>query len=150
GAEVAEAGMHLAGDRAAMRAGGAVRRHELGVRLQFIETFRDRQRVPYLDAVMGEAGHEKRRGQQKELGPGRGIVAVGLLFVEFETGHFAQQPTAQGPGAVVLAGDRERSHEFPPSLPVLSGQVGALSPAPASHVANRWARSRAKLSRTAA
>src|SRR5262249_34028543 len=113
-AQVAEAGMHLAGDRAAVGARYTVGGNELGVGLQLVDVFRDRERVPDLDAVMGEAGDEKRRRQQKEFGPRGWVVARRLWLVELETGHFAKQPTAQRPGGVILAGDGERGHGLVP------------------------------------
>src|SRR5205807_2069331 len=55
-AQVAEARMHLAGDRAAAGARRSARRHQLGLGAELIEVFGDRQRIPDLDAVVGEAG----------------------------------------------------------------------------------------------
>ena len=49
------------GNRAAVGARGSVGGNKLGVRLQLVDVFRDGERVPDLDAVMGEAGNEKRR-----------------------------------------------------------------------------------------
>src|SRR5262249_13444539 len=71
----------------------------------------DGERVPDLDDVMGEAGDKKRRRQQQEFGPRGWDVARRLSFLELETGHFAKQPTAQRPGAVILAGDGERGRD---------------------------------------
>ena len=108
-AQVGEAGMHLAADRAAMRARGERLRQQAGLGQDLVQIFGDRQRVPDLDAVMGEAGHQEGRRQQQQFGAGRGVVAGDSLLLEFEAGHLAQQPAAQRPGAVVLAGDGEGS-----------------------------------------
>src|SRR5262249_57795023 len=40
-----------------------------------------------------------------------------LSFLEFEPGHFAEQPTGKGPVAVIFAGDGERSHDWSPVRP---------------------------------
>src|SRR5262249_23727846 len=106
--------MHFTGDRAAVGARDSVGGNKLGVRLQLVDVFRDGERVPDLDAVMGEAGDKKRRRQQKEFGPRGWVVARRLSFLELETGHFAKQPPAQRPGAVILAGDGERGHGLVP------------------------------------
>ena len=65
---------------------------------------------------MGEAGHQERGRQQQQFGAGRGIVARRRDLLEVEPGHLAEQPAAQRPGAVVLAGDRQRGlgHLSPP------------------------------------
>jgi hypothetical protein len=55
-AQIGEAGMHLAADRAAMRARDLFLRQQAGFRQGLVEIFGDRQCVPDLDAVMGEAG----------------------------------------------------------------------------------------------
>src|SRR5262249_34281034 len=88
--------------------------NELGVWFHLVDVFRGGGRAPDLDAVMGEAGDEKRRRQQKEFGPRGWVVARRLSFLELETRHFAKQPTAQRPGAVILTGDGERGHGLVP------------------------------------
>ena len=106
-AQVAEAGMHFARDRAATRALGALLRQQARRGQQFMEIFGDGERVPDLDAIVGQAGDQERRRQQQQLGPRRGVVAADHLLLELQAGHFAQQPSAQRPGAVILAGDGE-------------------------------------------
>ncbi len=51
---------------------------------------------------------EERRRQQQQLRARVGIVVVEHVLVELETGHLAQQPTAQRPRAVVPAVDGQR------------------------------------------
>ena len=58
-----------------MRAAARVLRQQPGVGQDLVEVFGDRQRVPDLDAVMGEAGHQERGRQQQQLGAGGGVVA---------------------------------------------------------------------------
>ncbi len=113
-AHVAEAGVHLARDRAAARAIGPIVRHKLSIGLDLVEIFGDRERVPDLHAFVGEAGHQERRRQQQQFGTCRGVVAARLLLLECEASHLAEQPSAQRPGAVVLAGDGERRHQASP------------------------------------
>jgi hypothetical protein len=50
-----------------------------------------------------------------------------LLLFEFQTGHFAQQPAAQRPGAVVFAGDAETSIQKNYARPGTSIGDGRLS-----------------------
>ena len=90
-----------------MRARGAVRRQQPGVGFELVEIFRDRQRVPDLDAVMRQARHQEGGREQQQFGAGGGVVARQDLLVEIEARHLAEQPAAQRPGAVVLAADRE-------------------------------------------
>ncbi len=108
-AQVGKAGMHLAADRAAMRARGFSFGSRPASGRVSLRYSRDRQRVPDLDAVMGEAGHQEGGRQQQQFGARRGVVAGDHLLLEVEAGELAQQPAAQRPGAVVLAGDREGS-----------------------------------------
>ncbi len=109
GAQIGEAGMHFAADRAAMRALRPVGRQQPGLRHDLVQIFGDRQRVPHLDAVMGQAGHQERRRQQQQFGAGRGVVGADMLLLEVQPGQLAQQPAAQRPGGIVLAGDGERA-----------------------------------------
>ncbi len=98
-AQIGKAGMHLAGDRAAMRARGQRLRQQAGVGQDLVEIFGDRQRVPDLDAVMGEAGHQEGGRQQQQLGARRGIVAGDGLLLEFEPAilHSSQPRSDQEP-----------------------------------------------------
>src|SRR4029077_9553481 len=105
-----EARVHFTGDRAAMGTRDAVCRQEIGVGLQLVDIFRDRQGIPDLDPVMGETGDQERRREQKEFGPRGRVVARRLPFLEVESGHFAKQPTGKYTAAVILAGDSERGH----------------------------------------
>ena len=56
-AQVGKAGVHLAADRAAMRARRAVGRQQAGLRADLVQVLGDGQRVPDLDAVVRQAGH---------------------------------------------------------------------------------------------
>jgi 8-oxoguanine deaminase len=47
-----EAGVHLSGDGAAVSAGGAVRRHQVGPGIQLVEIFGDGQRIPDAPAAL--------------------------------------------------------------------------------------------------
>src|SRR5260370_40094033 len=107
--------MHFAGDRAAAGARDPLGGNEPGIGLQLVDIFGDGERVPDLDAVMGEAGDEKRRRQQKKLGPRGWVVARRLLLLELETGHFAEQPPAPRPEPVIPAWDANRGHDWPPA-----------------------------------
>ena len=134
--------MHLAADRAAMRARGAVLRQQAGLGHGLVEIFRDRQRVPDLDAVMGQARHQERGRQQQQFGAGRGIVAGDRLLLEIEPGHLAQQPAAQRPGAVVLAGDGEgQPWPWGAIIPVRHGPAsGSLDESSARSIPSRAAK----------
>src|SRR5262249_20820840 len=88
-AQIAETGMHFARDRAAAGAGRALLRNEAGIGADLVEIFGDGERVPDLHAVMGEAWDKKRRRQQQQLGPGRGIVARYLDLVELDSRDLA-------------------------------------------------------------
>jgi hypothetical protein len=116
-AQIAEAGMHLARDGTAAGARGAVLRQESGVGLELGEVLGDRQRVPDHDAVVLEAGDEKRWRQQQKLGAARRIVARHHEDVEVQAGHPAQQEAAQRPRTVVPAvnGKPSPGHAFLPS-----------------------------------
>ncbi len=57
---------------------------------------------------MLQAGHQERRRQQQQLGPGVGIVERHRHLLELEAAQPAHQPPPQTPGRVVLAGDGER------------------------------------------
>ena len=91
-----------------------------GLRHDFVEIVGDRQSIPDLDAVVGQAGHQKRRRQQEEFGAHRGIVRGHDLLGEIEPGELAQEPPAQRPRSVILAGNGERclghASYFPPIL----------------------------------
>ncbi len=97
-----------------MGARGAVERHQLGAGIELVEIFRDGKRVPDLDAIMGEAGDKKGRRKEQEFGAGRGIVTRYLLLLELEASHFAEEPAAQRPRAIILAGNGEHGHALNP------------------------------------
>src|SRR6202008_4873864 len=101
--QIAEAGMHLAANRAAVRTCASVGRQQACLRPDLVEVLGDRERVPYLDPLVLEAGHEERWGPQQQLGARRRVVAAHDLLVELEAGHPAKQPTAKSPGRVILA-----------------------------------------------
>jgi hypothetical protein len=61
------------------RARGAIPRDEAGVRLELVEVFGDRERVPDLHAVVLEAGDEKRGREQQQLRP-RGGSSLEVSF----------------------------------------------------------------------
>jgi len=76
---------------------------------------------------MAQARHQERWRQQEQLGARRWVVALCLLFLELEPGHFAKQPASQRPGAVILAGNRQRSHDFSPAATALCRRAKKLS-----------------------
>jgi hypothetical protein len=77
-------------------AGGTVFRQQ-AVRAHFVEIFGDGERVPHLDAVVREARHEDRRGEEQELLACVRVVGRDHDHFEFEAGEFREQPPAQGP-----------------------------------------------------
>jgi hypothetical protein len=81
--------MHFTRDRAAAGALDPRGRKEAGLRPQFIEVFGDRQSIPDLDTLMGQAGDQKGRRKQKKLGARRGVVAAGLFLLERQAGELA-------------------------------------------------------------
>ena len=99
--------MHLAADRAAVRARLDVRRQQAGLGLDLVQVLADRQRVPDLDAAVLQRGHQHRGRQQQHLGLHRRVVGRDHLLGEIQPREPAHQPAAQRPGAVVLAADRE-------------------------------------------
>ncbi len=74
---------------------------------RLVEVLADGQRVPDDEVVVAQPRHQERRGQQQELGPGVGVVAVDDFDREVQAGELAQQPTPERPGAVVAAVDGE-------------------------------------------
>src|SRR4029077_3906493 len=98
---------HLAADGAAMGALRLVGRQQPGLGLDLMQILGDRQGIADLEPVVHQARHQERRRQQQQLGPRRRVVGADMLLLEIEIRHFAQQPTAQRPRAVVLAGDGE-------------------------------------------
>ena len=64
----------------------------------FVEEFADRQRVPHLDSLIGQAGHENARRQQQDFGARVGVVGRDDRFVEIDAGELGHQPAAQRPG----------------------------------------------------
>ena len=94
-AQIGEPRMHLAADRAAAGAGGALGRQQSGFRVQLVQIFADRQRVPDPNPGMGQARHQDRRRQQQQFGAIGRVVDRHRLLGEFDPGHPAQQPAAQ-------------------------------------------------------
>ena len=89
--------MHFTGDRAAAGARHAVGGNELGVGLQLVDVFRDRERVPDLQAIMGQPWHQKGRRQQQQFRPRGGVIRADMVLFKLDTSHFAEQPSAQRP-----------------------------------------------------
>jgi hypothetical protein len=58
-AQVGEAGVHLAADRTAVGALTAVGGKEVGFGFDLVQILGDCQRIPDLQPVVGEAGHEE-------------------------------------------------------------------------------------------
>ena len=117
GTQITETRMHLAADRAAMRALRLFGREQAGVRPDFMEVFGNGQRVPDLQPRYGSGrGRGKTAIATAIRRASEGSSVETLLLVEVQAGHFAQQPAAQRPGAVVFAGDAESSncHAVPP------------------------------------
>ena len=104
-AQVREAGVHLAADRAAVRAGDAVGGQQAGLRADLVQVLGDRQRVPDLAPSCDEAGHADRRREQQQLLARVGVVGRDHHLVELEAGEARQQPAAQRPGRIVLAAE---------------------------------------------
>ena len=116
-AKAGEARMHLAADRAAMRARRRVGGQQPGLRLDLVQVLGDRQRVPHLDALVGQARHQDRRRQQQDFLARIGVVGRNHHLLELEAGEPRQQPAAQRPRRVVLAADRKRGLGHAAALP---------------------------------
>ena len=107
-AQVGEAGVHLAADRAAVRARRCGRRETGRRRARFVRycaiasVFHTR--APSCD----EARHPDRRREQQQLAARVGVVGRDHRLVEVEPGEARQQPAAQRPRRVVLAPQRQR------------------------------------------
>src|SRR6516164_4869561 len=101
--------MHFAADRAAMGALCPVGRKQSCIRIDLVEIFSDRQRVPDFQVVVSKAWHQERRRQQEQFRSSRGIVCRDLPLFKIKARHFAQQPAAQRPRPVILACDAEYS-----------------------------------------
>ena len=89
-----------------MGARRAVSRQQAGLRFGFVEIFRDCERVPYLDAIVGETRHQDGWREQQELAPRIGIVRH-EDFLELEIHEPGEQPPAQRPRRIVLAADAQ-------------------------------------------
>jgi hypothetical protein len=72
-----------------------------------MQVFGDCQRVPDLQAVMGKPWHQEGRRQQEKFCPRGRVVRTDMLLFKVDAGHFAEQPSAQRPRAVIFAGDGE-------------------------------------------
>jgi hypothetical protein len=82
-----------------------IERQKPGFGLEVVEIFGDRERVPDLDAVMGEAGNQERRREQQQFGASGRIIGRYHVDRDVEAGHLAQEPAAQRPRTVVPAVD---------------------------------------------
>jgi hypothetical protein len=89
--------MHLAADRPAVGARGTVGRQQAGLGLQLGQILGNPERVPDFDAVMYQARHQERGGEQQQLCASGGIIDRHHLLLELEAGHPAQQPAAHRP-----------------------------------------------------
>ena len=107
-AQIGEAGMHLAADRAAMRARGA-RRSAAGRRRAAI-SLRYSAIASVSQTLMPSWVRQGTRNEGDSSSSSARVDGSSLgdrQLVEIEPGQLAQQPAAQRPGAVILAGDGE-------------------------------------------
>src|ERR1700730_7186121 len=62
------------------------------IRHDFVKIIRDRQRIPDGGALVPQARHQDRRGQQQDFRPRRRIIGRGDDFIELQPGKLGQQP----------------------------------------------------------
>ena len=82
------------------------------------------------EAVVVEPGHQERRREQQQLGPGVGVGLAITSIVEVEPGELAQQPAPERPRAVVPAVDGERGLRHGCILGAAGAGCAAVRPVP--------------------
>jgi hypothetical protein len=90
-----------------VRAGGHVAGQQPRLGTHLVEVLADRQRVPHRHVAVLEAGRQERRGELQQLRAGGGVAGRQLQDLDVEAGEPAQEPSAEGPRAVVAADDRQ-------------------------------------------